>query len=152
MPFVNPARISPDSLLVGDYKQMIWPGSKQNAIFTMLGAVTSCNIIHSTTIGNHNYRAVTIIPYAPSFAGFTSFLDNKYACNDMFGPFDFGCPLTFLSRHKGLSSACSSVFFFFNWMCVNDVSDRWICSSSEYETEYEGFWVLCKCSSCCFVV
>lgn len=108
VPFVNPARISPDDLLVGDYKHLIWPHSKQNAVFTMLGAVTSCHIINSTTIGSHNYRAVTIIPYGPSFAGFTSFLGKKYSCDNMFGPFDFGCLLTFSSRREGLSSSCLS--------------------------------------------
>jgi hypothetical protein len=72
----------------------------------MLGAVTSCNIINSTTIGNHRYRAVTIIPFGPSFAGFSNFLGKKYACDDMFGPFDYGCLLTFSSRREGLSSAC----------------------------------------------
>ena len=119
IPFVNPANISPDKLLVGDYKHLIWSGSRQNAIFTMLGAVTSCNIINSTTIGNNRYRAITIIPYAPSFAGFTSFLGEKYECSDMFGPFDFGCLLTFSSRREGLSSTCLSAFFSIE--CINDV-------------------------------
>jgi hypothetical protein len=86
MPFVNPAKISPEKLLVGDYKHLIWAGSKHNAIFTMLGAVTSCNIVNSTTIGNHRYRAITIIPYAPSFFGFTNLLGKKFACSEMFGP------------------------------------------------------------------
>jgi hypothetical protein len=130
---------------------MVWPGSKQNAIFTMLGAVTSCNIINSTTIGNHRYRAVTIIPHAPSFAGFTSFLGRKYGCDEMFGPFEFGCQLTFSSRREGLSSACSSTFYCVG--CDNDIFDRWDCNScSEYQTEYEGFRVLRERSPCCIVV
>jgi hypothetical protein len=105
-PFVNPAKVSPEKLLIGDYKHLIWPGSKQNAIFTILGAVSSCDIIHSTSIGSHRYRAVTIIPHEPSFGGFMAFLENKYGCSHMFGPFEFGCLLTFSSRREGLSSAC----------------------------------------------
>lgn len=132
-PFANPALICPDSLLVGDYKHLIWPGSKRNAIFTMLGAVTSCNVIHSTAIGNHTYRAVTIIPCAPSFAGFTSFLGKKYACNDIFGPLEFGCLFTFTSRREGLSSACLSYRFIGSFGCINEDFDRWVyVSHSEY--------------------
>lgn len=78
----------------------------------MLGAVTSCNVINSTAIGSHRYRAITIIPYAPSFSGFTNFLGKKFACSDMFGPFDFGCLLTFTSRREGLSSSCLSTYCF----------------------------------------
>lgn len=123
-PFVNPAKISPDDLSVGDYKHLIWPSSKQNAIFAMLGAVTSCNVINSTTIGSHRYRAVTIIPYGPSFAGFSSFLEKKYACRDMFGPFDYGCLLTFSSRREGLSSSCQSAYCCFGY--INEVFNRWV--------------------------
>ena len=131
IPFVNPANVSPDQLSVGDYKHIIWSGSKQNAIFTMLGAVTSCSIINSTTIGNNRYRALTIIPYGPSFDGFTNFLGNKYTCTDMFGPFEYGCLLTFSSRREGLSSACLSANCFIE--CINDLFYRWVCASkSEY--------------------
>lgn len=86
----------------------------------MLGAVTSCNIINSTTIGNHRYRAITIIPYAPSFFGFTSFLGKKFACTDMFGPFDFGCLMTFTSRREGLSSSClSTIYSCLKWLIID---------------------------------
>lgn len=131
--FVNPARISPERLSVGDYKHLIWSGSKQNAVLSMLGAVTSCNIINSTTIGSHSYRAITIIPYAPSFAGFTNFLEKKYMCTDIFGPFEFGCLFTFSSRREGLSSSCLSACCSCPGFTADYLFNRWVCtSSSEY--------------------
>ena len=108
-PFVNFSSISLNDLLVNpDYKNLAWSGSRSNAVCTMLGAVSSCNIVDWTMIGNYKYHAVTIIPYAPSFNDFMVLLGAKYS-SSVFGPLEYGCLLTFSSRREGLSSTC--VFF-----------------------------------------
>ena len=105
-PFVNPSNYPSGDLAVSDYKNVVWPGSKDNAVCMMFGAVHSCNIIHYTTAGLHKTRALTIIPTATAFDGFRHFLWKKYAALDIYGPFDYGCLLTFTSRREGLSSNC----------------------------------------------
>ena len=105
-PFVNPSNFSPDGLAVSDYKSITWPDSKENAVCMMLGAVHSCNIIHSTTTGANRVRSVTIIPSTPAFNDFQHFLWKKYSTSILYGPFDYGCLLTFTTRREGLSSSC----------------------------------------------
>jgi hypothetical protein len=110
-PFVNPARFSPDGLTISDYKNVMWPDSKENAVCMMLGAVHSCNIIHPTAAGNNKIRALTIIPSTPAYQDFQHFLWKKYSTSVLYGPFDYGCLLTFTSRREGLTSSCKLFLF-----------------------------------------
>ena len=107
-PFVNPSKFSPSDLTLSDYKNVVWPGSKHNAVCVMFGAVQSCNIIHSTTAGPNKIRALSIIPSSTAFDSFNHFLWKQYDAPELYGPFDYGCLLTFTSRHEGLTSSCSS--------------------------------------------
>lgn len=105
-PFVNPSTFPPNDLTVSDYKNVIWPGSKQNAVCVMFGAVYSCNIIHYAMAGSSKIRSLTIIPSATAFDSFRSFLQKQYTVSNLYGPFDYGCLLTFTSRREGLTSSC----------------------------------------------
>ncbi|KAF8803154.1 hypothetical protein BYT27DRAFT_7260466 [Phlegmacium glaucopus] len=107
-PFVNPSKFSPDGLAISDYKNITWPGSKENAVCVMIGAVNSCNIIHPMTAGANRIRALTIIPSIPAYHNFQHFLWKKYSTSILYGPFDCGCLLTFTSRREGLMSSYGS--------------------------------------------
>ncbi|KAF8969130.1 hypothetical protein BDZ97DRAFT_1754747 [Flammula alnicola] len=107
-PFVNPSNFPPDGLAVSDYKNLMWPGSKENAVCIMLGAVHSCNIIHYIMAGSNKIRGLSIIPSANAFDSFRHFLWKKYAASEIYGPFDYGCLLTFTSRREGLTSSYGS--------------------------------------------
>lgn len=112
-PFVNPSKISPDGLAISDYKNVMWPDTKENAVCMMLGAVHSCNIIHPTAAGANRIRALTIIPSTPAYHDFQHFLWKKYSTSVLYGPFDYGCLLTFTSRREGLTSSCKFFLFLF---------------------------------------
>lgn len=105
-PFVNPSNFPSGDLTMSDYRNVIWPNSKGNAVCMMFGAVYSCNIIHYAMAGPNKIRALTIIPSSTSFDGFRRFLWNLYDTPDIYGPFDYGCLLTFTSRREGLTSSC----------------------------------------------
>ncbi|KAF8811493.1 hypothetical protein BYT27DRAFT_7208441 [Phlegmacium glaucopus] len=107
-PFVNPSKFSPDGLAISNYKNITWPGSKENAVCVMIGAVNSCNIIHPMTAGANRIRALTIIPSIPAYHNFQHFLWKKYSTSILYGPFDCGCLLTFTSRPEGLMSSYGS--------------------------------------------
>ena len=127
LPFVNPSNFPPAELAISDYRNVIWPGSKDNAVCMMLGAVHSCNIIHYTMAGSNKIRALSLIPSAAAFDNFRHFLWQKYAASDIYGPFDYGCLLTFTSRREGLTSSC--------WLstlsCSSCISDFFIDGSSQ---------------------
>ena len=127
LPFVNPSNFPPAELAISDYRNVIWPGSKDNAVCMMLGAVHSCNIIHYTMAGSNKIRALSLIPSAAAFDNFRHFLWQKYAASDIYGPFDYGCLLTFTSRCEGLTSSC--------WLstlsCSSCISDFFIDGSSQ---------------------
>jgi hypothetical protein len=105
-PFVNPLNFPPGDLTISDYRNVIWPGSKDNAICMMFGAVQSCDIIHYAMAGANKIRALTIIPSATAFDSFRHLLWKQYAATDIYGPLDYGCLLTFTSRREGLTSSC----------------------------------------------
>jgi len=107
-PFVNPSNFPSGDLTVSDYKNIIWPGSKENAVCMMFGAVHSCHIIHYAMAGLNKIRALTIIPTATAFDSFHRFLRKQYAAPEIYGPFDYGCLLTFTSRREGLTSSYGS--------------------------------------------
>ena len=107
-PFVNPSNFPPGDLTLSDYRNVIWPGSKGNAVCMMFGAVHSCNIIHYAMAGSNKIRALTIIPAATAFDSFCHFLWKLYGTSDVYGPFNYGCLLTFTSRREGLTSSCWS--------------------------------------------
>jgi hypothetical protein len=58
--------------------------------------------------GPYKIRALTIIPSATSFDSFRKFLWKQYGTPEVYGPFDYGCLLTFSSRREGLTSSCRS--------------------------------------------
>ena len=101
-PFINPSNFPPCDLTVSNYRNVIWPGSKENAVCMMFEAVYSCNIIHHAMAGSHKICALTIMPSATAFDSFHQFLWKKYAASDLYGLFDYGCLLTFTSRCEGL--------------------------------------------------
>jgi hypothetical protein len=119
-PFVNPSNFPAGDLTVSDYKNLIWPDSRQNAVCMMFGAVYSCNIIHNTMAGPNKIHALTIIPSSSAFDDFRQFLWKRYAVSDVYGPFDYGCLLTFTSRREGLTSACRSSALVSS-SCISDV-------------------------------
>lgn len=112
-PFVNPSQFSPDGLAISDYKNVMWPDSKENAVCMMLGAMHSCNIIHSMVAGANRICTITIIPSKPAYHEFQHFFWKKYSTSVLYGPFDYGCLLMFTSRSEGLTSSCKSFLFLF---------------------------------------
>ena len=119
-PFVNPSIFPPGDLTLSNYRNVIWPNSKENAVCMMFGAVHSCHIIHYAMAGSNKIRALTIIPSASAFDGFRHFLWKQYAASDVYGPFDYGCLLTFASRREGLTSSCQSSALT-DPFCISDV-------------------------------
>ena len=107
-PFVNPSTFPSGDLTISDYKNVVWPISKHNAVCMMFGAVYSCDVIHYAMAGPNKIRAITIIPSATAFDSFRQFLGKQYAADVIYGPFDYGCLLTFTSRREGLTSSCWS--------------------------------------------
>ena len=107
-PFVNPSNFPPGDLTLSDYGNVIWPGSKGNAVCMMFRAVHLCNIIHYAMAGSNKICALTIIPAATAFDSFCHFLWKLYVTSDIYGPFDYGCLLTFTSRREGLTLSCWS--------------------------------------------
>ena len=107
-PFVNPSTFPSEDLTISDYKNVVWPGSKHNAVCMMFGAVYSCDIIHYAMAGPNKICAITIIPSATAFDSFRQFLGKQYNADVIYGPFDYGCLLTFTSRREGLTSSCWS--------------------------------------------
>lgn len=129
-PFVNPSTFPPGDLSISDYRNVIWPGSKENAVCMMFGAVYSCNIIHYAMAGTNKIRALTIIPSATAFDSFRQFLQKQYAVTDLYGPFDYGCLLSFTSRREGLTSSCWSSALTYCRLCL--IFYRWFLSASAF--------------------
>src|SRR6266545_721686 len=132
---------------------VMWQGQNQSVLFTMLGSVQSWNIVQPIPIGQHVYKAITVIPYGKAWRKFHVFLGKLYGEGQMCRPFEYGCLLTLSSRCEGyssggmhvrLSSYTSSdktlVFLFGAYRFVTHVE---ACHSQK---EYEGLWWLRFCS------
>ena len=111
-PFLNPSTFPADKVILGDYKTVVWPSPKENAVCTMFGAVHSCNLIHPGHSGSYQNRVISIIPTFDALYNFQMFLRKMYSSPDLYGPFDYGCILLFASRHEGLTSPCLYLFSF----------------------------------------
>ena len=111
-PFLNPSNFPADKVALGDYRTVVWPSPKENAVCTMFGAVHSCNLIHPTYFGSHNGRAISVIPTFDALYKYQMFLRKMYSSPDLYGPFDYGCILSFATRREGLTSPCLCLFSF----------------------------------------
>jgi hypothetical protein len=111
-PFLNPSNFPADKVVLIDYRTVIWPSPKENAVCTMFGAVHSCNLIHPSYFGFHNNQVISIIPTFDALYNFQMFLHKIYSLPDLYGPFDYGYILSFASRCEGLTSLCLSLFSF----------------------------------------
>ncbi len=153
-PFINVTAAPHDHIYVERFKHHImWQGQNWSVLFTMLGSVQSCNIVQLIPIGQHVYKAITVIPYGKAWRKFHVFLGKLYGEGQMCGPFEYGCLLTLSSRCEGyssggmhvrLSSYTSSdktlVFLFGAYRFVTHVE---ACHSQK---EHEGLWWLRFCS------
>jgi hypothetical protein len=115
-PFLNPSNFPADKVILGDYRTVVWPNPKENAVCAMFGAVYSCNLIHPGYFGSHHSRAIGIIPTFDALYNFQKFLRNVYALPDLYAPLDYGCILSFASRREGLTSPCMCLIVFSPWL------------------------------------
>jgi hypothetical protein len=115
-PFLNPSNAPADQVTLGDYRTIVWPNPKENAVCAMFGAVHSCNLIHPGHFGSHHSRAIGIIPTFDALYNFQKFLRSMYTFPDLYAPFDYGCILSFASRREGLTSPCLCCLAFSLWL------------------------------------
>ena len=115
-PFLNPSNVPVNKVTLGDYRTVIWPNPKENAVCAMFGAVHSCNLIHPGYFGSHHSRVISIIPTYDALYNFQVFLRNMYTSPDLYAPFDYGCILSFASRREGLTSPCLYLIAFSLWL------------------------------------
>lgn len=83
---------------------VMWSGQNRSVIFTMLGSVQSCHIIEPTNLGQHIFKAITIVPYGEAWRKFQIFMGDLYGHGQMRGPFDYGCLLTLSGQCEGYST------------------------------------------------
>ena len=102
---MNVTAVSKDKVYAERYRNhVMWQGQNRSVLFTMLGSVQSCHLVEATTIGQHLYKAITIIPFGDAWRKFQIFLGKLYGQGQMRGPFEFGCVLTLSSRREGYST------------------------------------------------
>ncbi len=101
-PFVNVTTVPRQQIYAEKFKHhVMWQGQNRSVLFTMLGSVQCCNLVESTTIGQHACKAIAIIPYGEAWRKFQVFLGELYGQGQMRGPFEYGCLLTLSSRRQG---------------------------------------------------
>ena len=154
-PFLNPSNIPADKVILGDYRTVVWPNPKENAVCAMFGAIYSCNLIHPGYFGSHHSRVISIIPTFDALYNFQKFLRNMYTSPDLYAPFDYGCILSFASRREGLTSPCLC-FIVFSCDCPVNLSlsqfKQDACPIKRPQAQHEVVWRIKACTSSGFVV
>jgi hypothetical protein len=154
-PFLNPSNLPADKVILGDYRTVVWPSPKENAVCAMFGAVHSCNLIHPGYFGSHHNRVISIIPTFDALYNFQMFLRKVYLSPDLYAPFDYGCILSFASRREGLTSPCLCLVVFSWGLLVNFSLSQFkqdTCPIKRPQAQYEAVWCIKGCSSSGFVV
>lgn len=149
-PFLNPSNFPANKVILGDYRTVVWPSPKENAVCTMFGAVHSCNLIHPGYFGSYSNRVISIIPTFDALHNFQMFLHKMYLSADLYGPFDYGCILSFASRREGLSSPCLCFFSFYHNHRANlNFLLRWFKQDScpKPQAQHEYIWCVKGCAS-----
>ena len=147
-PFLNPSNIPSNKVILGDYKTVVWPSPKENAVCTMFRAVHSCNLIHPGSFGSYSNRVISVIPTFDALHNFQIFLHKMYSSVDVYGPFDYGCIMSFASRREGLSSSCLWLFPFSHNHIANSLF-RWVKQDSypDSQAQHEHIWCVKGCTS-----